>query len=63
MVTLVLTWGMQQESFLAWSIGASDPYPILLGKGGGITTIQAPRYHGMGAMPLDIKFWVVCLGP
>jgi len=34
MVTLVLTWGMQQESFWAWSISAPNPYPPSIGKGG-----------------------------
>jgi len=32
---LIMAWGMQQESFLAWSIGTLDPYPFLLYLVGG----------------------------
>ncbi len=66
MVTLVLTWGMQQESFLAWNIGAPDPYPLLLGRGGGLPQSKPPgtltlSWHG--AMSPNTKLWVACLGP
>jgi hypothetical protein len=64
MVTLVLTWGMQQESFLASSVGAPNSYPLIsyLERGGGgvlvdyhiqaITNlIMAWGHYVMGAMP------------
>jgi hypothetical protein len=47
MITLVLTWGMQQESFLAWNIGAHDPYVLLLYWEGGDYHIQAPKYPNL----------------
>jgi hypothetical protein len=40
-----MAWGMQQESFLASSIGTLDPYHLLSYLGGGGVGVGGRDYH------------------